>query len=536
MTQTFLWHDYETNGIDTVKDRAAQFAAIRTDMDLNEIGDPIEYYAIPHKDTLPNPIACLVTGITPNKIFRLAKDSEESSKVITEYDFFKNINKEFSVKDTCVVGYNNISYDDEVSRNGFYRNLMNPYSREYMNGCSRWDIMNVIRLFALMYPNDIVVPMIDGKPSFRLELLTHENGIGHEKAHDAVSDVRATIAMAKFMKDKHPDFWDYCFKNRNKSEMKSIVELKKPILYVSPFFGSSNKYSEFVYPIASNPSNPNEYFLIKLTQDINELKKLISEDADEIKRVMYLKKDELGENVRPPIHTLQVNKCPVVIDVVVLRKMLNLNKDSAADFFDSLGFSQDVLRENLKWVQENEEQLKNKLYAIYKKEEFPITIDPDLAIYSSFFNSADSRGIDEFHKNLEDREVTKYFEKNHFQDPRYDILARRIVLRNYPDLIELPKIKEGWIKHCANRLTLGYSILNQQSADNIEKTVSLTFSEFFQELKNSESHEKYDKNIIDELSKYGERLAKVLDVKIESVKEAENEVSSEKSSKRKPSP
>ena len=64
-THTFLWHDYETFGAVPRRDRPAQFAAIRTDAELNEIGEPIMLYCQPAPDFLPDPQACLITGITP---------------------------------------------------------------------------------------------------------------------------------------------------------------------------------------------------------------------------------------------------------------------------------------------------------------------------------------------------------------------------------------------------------------------------------------------------------------------------------------
>jgi hypothetical protein len=71
---SFLWHDYETFGAVPRRDRPAQFAAIRTDADLNEIGDELMLYCQPAPDFLPDPQACLITGITPqtvwNKAFR----------------------------------------------------------------------------------------------------------------------------------------------------------------------------------------------------------------------------------------------------------------------------------------------------------------------------------------------------------------------------------------------------------------------------------------------------------------------------------
>ena len=39
---SLYWFDYETFGTHPAWDRPCQFAGIRTDMELNEIGDPLE--------------------------------------------------------------------------------------------------------------------------------------------------------------------------------------------------------------------------------------------------------------------------------------------------------------------------------------------------------------------------------------------------------------------------------------------------------------------------------------------------------------
>lgn len=54
---TFLWHDYETFGRDPRRDRPAQFAAIRTDAELNQIDAPWDFLVKPADDLLPSPIA-----------------------------------------------------------------------------------------------------------------------------------------------------------------------------------------------------------------------------------------------------------------------------------------------------------------------------------------------------------------------------------------------------------------------------------------------------------------------------------------------
>ena len=198
-THTFFWHDYETFGRDPRLDRPAQFAGIRTDLDLNEVGDPVMIYCQPAPDYLPDPEACLLTGIVPQTCL---------AEGLPEYRFADTILAELGRDGTIGVGYNSIRFDDEVTRHLFWRTLRPPYDREFRNGCSRWDLLDVVRCTAALRPDGIEWPRNDqGRPSFKLEHLSAANGLGHEQAHDALSDVRATIALGRLIRERQPKLW-----------------------------------------------------------------------------------------------------------------------------------------------------------------------------------------------------------------------------------------------------------------------------------------------------------------------------------------
>ncbi|EXJ12761.1 exodeoxyribonuclease I [Nitrincola nitratireducens] len=214
---TFLFHDYETGGVDPRRDRPLQFAAIRTDEHFNIIEEPIMLYAKICDDYIPHPKACLITGITPQKTL------EEG---VCEAEFIARIHAEMARPGTCALGYNSIRFDDEVTRNTLYRNFFDPYAREWQNNCSRWDIIDSLRLARALRPDGIVWPTYaDGSPSLRLEDLTQANGIGHDHAHDALSDVYATISMAKLLKEKQPRLFDFVFQNRSKQTLQKSLDV-----------------------------------------------------------------------------------------------------------------------------------------------------------------------------------------------------------------------------------------------------------------------------------------------------------------------
>ncbi|WP_313363583.1 exodeoxyribonuclease I, partial [Mixta calida] len=216
---TFLFHDYETFGKSPALDRPAQFAGIRTDMDFNIIGEPEVFYCQPADDYLPQPEAVMITGITP----QLAQ-----ARGVTEAEFARRIHALFTVENTCVVGYNNVRFDDEVTRNIFYRNFYDPYAWSWQNGNSRWDLLDVMRACYALRPDGINWPENDeGLPSFKLELLTQANGVEHNNAHDAMSDVYATIAMAKLVKEKQPKLFEFLFRHRTKQKINTLIDIPK---------------------------------------------------------------------------------------------------------------------------------------------------------------------------------------------------------------------------------------------------------------------------------------------------------------------
>ena len=311
-SSTFFWHDYETFGLSPAKDRPAQFAGVRTDMDLNEIGEPLMLYCQLPTDYLPSPESTLITGITPQLC---------NERGVPEPQFAQMIVRELAAPDTIGVGYNTIRFDDEVTRFMLWRNLFPPYKREFENGCSRWDLIDVVRCAYALRPEGIVWPTDaeTGKTSLRLEHLTAANGLAHESAHDALSDVRATIAFARLLRNTQPRLFEFALKLRQKKAVQDEIgwpfDLKKspkPFLHVSGMFGAERRYLAVVYPLAPHPTNKNELIVWDLAADPALLLGL---SVAQIRERLFTSAAELGERglTRLPIKTIHINKSPVVI-------------------------------------------------------------------------------------------------------------------------------------------------------------------------------------------------------------------------------
>ena len=305
MPHTFYWHDYETFGAQARRDRPAQFAGIRTDAELNEIGEPLMIYCKPAPDFLPDPQSCLITGITPQTCLE---------RGVPEHEFAARIERELAQDGTVGVGYNTIRFDDEITRFMFWRNLIDPYAREWQNGCGRWDILDMVRTAFALRPDGIEWPTHeDGRASFRLEQLTAANGLVHDAAHDALSDVRATISLARLICQRQPKLFDFCFSLHKKDKAAEEVGMpgQRPFLHVSGMIPVERGCAALMWPIAAHPTNKNEILCWDLAFDPAELESL---DAATMRLRLFSKSADLPEGVeRLPIKSVHLNKSPIAI-------------------------------------------------------------------------------------------------------------------------------------------------------------------------------------------------------------------------------
>lgn len=300
---SFFWHDYETFGRVPRRDGPAQFAGVRTDADLNEIGEPVMLHCHPPLDRLPDPASCLLTGILPQQCL---------AQGVPEHAFAAEVERQLGRPGTVGVGYNSIRFDDEVTRFLFWRNLIEPYAREWQDGCGRWDLLDTVRCVYALRPEGFIWPTHpDGRPSFKLEHLSAANGLAHEAAHDALSDVRATIGLARLVKARVPRLWEFCLRLRQKAAVSQELVLGRPVLHVSGMYGAERGCLAVVWPFAPHPTNKNEVIVWDLAQDPAELMALTT---DEIRQRLFTRSADLPEGMaRLPLKTIHINKSPVVI-------------------------------------------------------------------------------------------------------------------------------------------------------------------------------------------------------------------------------
>lgn len=471
---TFFWHDYETFGVDPQRDRAVQFAGVRTDLDFNVIDDPINIYCQPVIDCLPNPDSCLITGITPQVALE---------KGVCEAEFIRLIEFQLAKPSTCTVGYNNLRFDDEVTRNLLYRNFYDPYAREWQNGNSRWDLIDIVRATRALRPEGIEWPENEsGEPSFRLELLTEANDIRHQSAHEALSDVYATVAIAKQVKKVQPRLYSFFFNHRFKSEVSKLLRLgaMKPLLHVSGRYPAKRNCIAVVLPLAQHPSNANGVLVYDLSIAPEPFLEL---SVEQIQRRIFTATADLPQGAdRIPIKTVHINKCPILAPISALRQqdMERLQIDLGECY------------KHLEQIRASEEW-KIKLPEVFSYSSFEQQqSDPDLMIYSGGFFSYNDKAAMVKIRNTKPENFSDLNLK--FEDTRLPEMLFRYRARNFPETLNVQE-QGRWQKFCRNKLILGK-----------DAGASIGFSDYWAMISERKAQQDCNDSILNALTKYGNEL------------------------------
>lgn len=368
--ETFLWHDYETFGADPRRDRPCQFAAIRTDSGLETVGEPVVWYCRPTSDMLPSPDACLITGITP----QLADE-----RGIPEYEFANRIFELMSEPGTCSVGYNNFRFDDEVSRFLFWRNFVDPYAREYKNGNSRFDVIDLLRMTRALRPEGIEWPLNDdGVPSFRLEDIARANGLDTENAHDALADVENTLALARLVRRHQPKLWRWALGLRARHRVEQLVEQRTVLLHASSRYPAARACLAPVVPLFRHPRIKSQWLVWNLREDPEAF---LEFDADTLADLQWTASADLPEGHRRlPVKWIRTNRCPMLSPIGVLdeaaAERTGIDPGRAAERADRIGRAGEFVQ---------------RLTGVFSTPHDGQASDAETALYDGFVPDSDRR-------------------------------------------------------------------------------------------------------------------------------------------------
>jgi len=429
MSQTFFFYDLETSGLSPRDDRIMQFAGIRTTMDLKPIGEPYNILVKLNDDTLPSPDALMVTGITPQQTL---------ADGYTEAEFAKLLIEEIFTPDTITVGFNSIRFDDEFIRHLFWRNFYDPYEWAWKDGRSRWDILDVVRMTRALRPEGIEWPFVDGKEANRLELITKLNGIDHLKAHDALSDVEALIAVTKLVKDNQPQLYSYLLKIRDKKEVKKLVNLddKQPFVYVSGRFSADFHKATVAFPLTSDRNS--NVVVYDLRHDPTPFLELSTSDLE--KRMLASWEDRQKEGFVPvPVKELQYNRAPAVAPLGVLEQ---------ADGWNRISLDEATITQNRNKLLSVPSFAENVRSILEKRPEFSKSENVEAQLYDGFVADVDSLRIEKV-RNADVNQLSDLHPD--FNDERLAPLLLHYKARNYPKSLAEDEA-EAWEKWRATRV------------------------------------------------------------------------------------
>ncbi|HRQ04956.1 MAG TPA: exodeoxyribonuclease I [Nitrosomonas halophila] len=473
---TLYWHDYETSGTDPKWDRPVQFAGVRTDQALNEIGAPLVIYCRPPHDRLPQPEACLLTGISPQM-------ADEQG--LMEPVFMARIHEQLMQPGTCALGYNTLRFDDEVTRYALYRNFYDPYAREWQHGNSRWDLIDLVRMTYALRPEGMVWPLNEGgRPSFRLEDIASANQLAHDSAHDALSDVRATIALARLMRAQQPRLYDWLFRLRDKRAVAKLLDLAKhtPVLHTSRMYPAEYGCTTLIMPLLAEANNANSILAYDLRHDPTPFLEL---DTDALAECLFTPNSDLAAGqLRLPVKTVRLNKCPAIAPQKILDDKvayrIKLDIGACRHHWQLLQSRQDF------W---------QRVRCVYALRE-PITAnDADQALYQGFIDDHD-RSLLQRVRTAPPEQLTELVFP--FRDARYPELLFRYRARNWPATLS-DEERQRWQAICCTHLT--------------EKVSAgcLTLTEYREKIKllrnQSPPHAPDAVPMLDNLAAWGEKLA-----------------------------
>lgn len=445
--QSFLWHDYETFGAQALLDRPAQFAALRTDAELQPLGDPVVFYCAPADDVLPHPAACLITGITP----QVARQ-----RGLKEADFAVAVLAEMEIAGTCSAGYNSIRFDDVVTRSLLYRNLREPYEREWKNGNSRWDLIDLARMCYALRPQGIEWPMVERQvegesesglvPSFRLEHLTRANGIDHIGAHDALADVNATLALARLIKAQQPKLFDWALGMRDHKVAMKLLDPTdaQPVLHSSSRIPAARGCTTLELPLAVMPDRPKSVVAFDLMGDPGDL---INHSAEEIADRVFTPTADLPDGItRLPLKLIHSNHVPMLAPAATLK-----GSDPVR-----IGLDPELCLRHAQQLRAHLPAIRAKVIEVFARHfddendsSSCADTDPDLMLYSGGFLSKHDRFL--LRKVLDVSPEKLPGHSWSFEDSRLPLMVFRYRARNFPETLSLRE-SEAWEQDKSQRL------------------------------------------------------------------------------------
>jgi exodeoxyribonuclease-1 len=428
-SESFLWHDYETFGSDARRDRPAEFACWRTDASFEPIAEPVQFRCQPTLDYLPDPQACAITGIGPETALRDG---------LTESEFAGRVLEQMIEAQTCTVGYNSMRFDDEVTRHLYWRNFIDPYEREWARGNSRFDLIDLTRAYYALRPDGVAWPVReDGHPSFRLTDLTAANALPHRHAHAALSDVEATLALARRLRSAQPRLIDYALTLRRKARVLELLDWQQrtPVVHVSQRFPAERGCLAIVVPLALHPAQAGK---VIVADSFVDPAPLLTWSPERLAETLFLPASDPA-HVALGLKLVHANRAPFLAPLSVLGgadlQRIRLDRErcdaNTALLRSAVGLDARV----------------QQVYRLLERSAKPPQ-DADVALYDGFVADGDRALMQRFRRAapVESAKVAAQF-----RDARLRTLAFRYRARHHADVLDAAE-RRVWIEYCRHSL------------------------------------------------------------------------------------
>lgn len=449
-----------------------QFAGQRTGMNLKPIGKADNVIVKLTDDVLPEPDAILVHGITPQKT---------KAEGVSEAEFLKFFTSEVFQADTIMVGYNNIRFDDEFMRFTLWRNFHDAYEWQWKENCGKWDLLDVTRLTRALRPQGIKWPFApDGAPSVRLELLASVNKLTHDSVHDALSDVHASVAVARMLQNKQPKLFDYLLKLRDKTKVEVLVNKGDPLVYSSGRYPSEYEKTTVAVAVVPHPERRST-LVYDLRIDPAEYIKLSPAE-------LAAKWSLRGKDAPYfPVKLLSYNRCPAIAPMSVLDNAsatrLNLVAEKINEHLTRLKKAKDFA-----------DNIVAALEIVYPKAQPELVIDEqqvDEQLYDGFVSNLDKTKMSVVRAAAADNMGSFQVD---FTDDRLKLLLPLYKARNFPGALS-DEERVWWETFRAKRLL-----------DGGEASRAAKYFKRIEELSKQPRLSKEQKYLLEELNLYGQSI------------------------------
>jgi exodeoxyribonuclease-1 len=410
----YIFWDLETTDLAPPFAVPLQGAFIRTDDDLVVQDEVVLHGRVP-RHVVPSPDAMLLTGLSPDQL---------DAAPLSHLDMASAIARLLaSWAPATMIGFNSLKYDEEVLRHVFHQALLPPYQTSG-TGFSRADILQMLRTLVQISPSSIAIPQQDERPVFRLGEVCRSNGIAlaEEEAHDALNDVRATIALFRQMRERKPDLVAAMMQNAHK--FGAIRRLSAGGITGLADFGR-------IVPVTAlmpAPNNGASWAVADLSIDPSTYLGLSAPDLITL----------MGAKGERPIRTVKANAQPMLLPwTTEVGMAATCRRESEA-----------VYNDRLRQIHADDRFWRNLTVALANRfADRQPSRWPEERLYDGFPSKEDVGRAARWHQL--DWSARYTFGERHVQDDRLRAFSRRLVFEHAPETMSPEQWQVGheWLQH-----------------------------------------------------------------------------------------